>query len=480
MSREAKLFEFLSKELLSKLGYHIIKEDFTVSAAKGAEAVDLCINFTDDLFLQPQYAPKGITFVECKQIIGNNLKPLDDLKKSIEQHKLDKKYVQRLEGQEVKGGLLLINEKGGDIKKNIIDSAASKGFYLWDQSRIFFYAMKVFGHSVLENWVSQNRLGIVLNEEEIKKQFHPEVYYTTVFVGVRYGEQLKNVEVYFSYYVDCLKSPMDLDSQHDSLHAEDVKKILDDVYERLEEVDKKYYPRLQKSVTIEIHSLAGFTEDAENNVKLYSKHYRDWAAVNALPPKVDEHTLFKYATIPWEAVMDFAFTKRTGRNTKKREQVDAELLRIEKQFTKEFENGIRDGHIKDPFTAHNFRNRDDVNSFPTIAGYKPILVAELTERTPIHQRLLIFSRTRLNEPKINEIKKIIIEIKAKQDFQYTWIGLMSGSGFSWEAIEYNNTFNEPGIGLGLVDAVTKKLFVNKETSEGKKLNQMFLSECITS
>ena len=48
MSREAKLFEFLSKELLSKLGYHIIKEDFTVSAAKGAEAVDLCINFTDD------------------------------------------------------------------------------------------------------------------------------------------------------------------------------------------------------------------------------------------------------------------------------------------------------------------------------------------------------------------------------------------------------------------------------------------------
>ena len=73
-----------------------------------------------------------------------------------------------------------------------------------------------------------------------------------------------------------------------------------------------------------------------------------------------------------------------------------------------------------------------------------------------------------------------MEIKAKQDFQYTWIGLMSGSGFSWEAIEYNKSFNEPGIGFGLVDAVTKKLFVNKETNEGKKLNQMFLSECITS
>ena len=82
-----------------------------------------------------------------------------------------------------------------------------------------------------------------------------------------------------------------------------------------------------------------------------------------------------------------------------------------------------------------------------------------------------------NKPKLRSEE---LEIKAKQDFQYTWIGLMSGSGFSWEAIEYNKSFNEPGIGFGLVDAVTKKLFVNKETNEGKKLNQMFLSECITS
>ena len=478
MSREAQLFESLSKELLSKLGYHILKEGFVVSAAKGAEAVDLCIDFSDELFLRPKYAPDGITFVECKQMLGSNLKPLEDLKKSIEQHKLDKKYVQRLGGQEVKGGLLLINEKGTEINKNIINSAASKKFFLWDQSRIFFYAMKVFSHSVLENWVSQNRLGIVMNEEAIPKQIHPETYHTTTFVGVRYGEQLKNVEVYLSYYVDCLKSPEELDSQHDALHTEDVKKILDDAYQRLEEVNKKYYPRLQKSVTIEIHSLAGFTEDAENNVKLYSKHYCDWSSVSALPPKIDEHTLFKYATIPWEAVMDFAFTKRTGRNTKKREEIDAELMRIEKLFTNEFENGVRDGHIKDPFTEQSFRNKDDTNH--AIAGYKPILLAELTERTPIHQRLIIFSRTQLKEPKINEIKNIIMEIKAKQDFQYTWIGLMSGSGFSWEAIEYNKSFNEPGIGFGLVDAVTKKLFVNKETNEGKKLNQMFLSECITS
>ena len=478
MDRAVELFEELSKELLSKLGYHIVKEDFDMRDAVDAETVDLCVDFKDELFLQPAYSPKGITFVECKESIGSNQKPLDDLEQSIKHANEDEYHVKRLDGKKVTGGLLLINQKATQIDKDVINNAKSKGYYLWDQSRIFFYAMKVFSHSVLENWVSQNRLGIVLNEEIMKNQFHPEMFHTTVFVGVRYGEQLDNVEVYFSYYVDCLKSPTELDSQHDALHTENVKIILDDVYHRLEEVNKKYYPRLQKSVTIEIHSLSGFTKDAEFNVKLYSKHQNDWSNVNALSPKVDEHTLFKYATIPWEAVMDFAFSKRTGRNTKKRDQVDDELVRIEKLFTKEFENGVRDGHIKDPFTEHSFRNKNDGNN--AIAGYKPILLAELTEKTPIHQRLLIFSRTRLKEPKINEIKKIIMEIKAKQDFQYTWIGLMSGSGFSWEAIEYNKSFNEPGIGFGLVDAVTKKLFVNKETNEGKKLNQMFLSECITS
>jgi len=56
---------------------------------------------------------------------------------------------------------------------------------------------------------------------------------------------------------------------------------------------------------------------------------------------------------------------------------------------------------------------------------------------------------------------------------------MSGSGFSEEELEYVEEFHDPGIGLGLIDAVTKKLDVNLKTEEGKKLNSMFLSECIS-
>ena len=56
---------------------------------------------------------------------------------------------------------------------------------------------------------------------------------------------------------------------------------------------------------------------------------------------------------------------------------------------------------------------------------------------------------------------------------------MSGNGFSPEMIDYTENFDKPGIGLGLIDAVTKRLTVNKKTEEGKKLNLMFLSECLS-
>ena len=113
------------------------------------------------------------------------------------------------------------------------------------------------------------------------------------------------------------------------------------------------------------------------------------------------------------------------------------------------------------------------------AEYPTLLAAHVT-KTPIKQRLLIFSRTSLKEPKIDELKKIIKDVKAKSNqYNYDWIGIMSGSGFTHEVLDYAKTFHEQGIGLGLIDAVTKQLIVNKETDEGAHLNQMFLSECIS-
>jgi len=56
---------------------------------------------------------------------------------------------------------------------------------------------------------------------------------------------------------------------------------------------------------------------------------------------------------------------------------------------------------------------------------------------------------------------------------------MSGSGFGEDSFEYALSYNNPGIGLGLIDAVTKRLYVNRNSEEGKILEKMFLSECIS-
>ena len=86
----------------------------------------------------------------------------------------------------------------------------------------------------------------------------------------------------------------------------------------------------------------------------------------------------------------------------------------------------------------------------------------------------------IKDPKIVELKEIIKDVKAKSNqYNYDWIGIMSGSGFTHEVLDYVKGFHEQGIGLGLIDAVTKQLIVNKETDEGAHLNQMFLSECIS-
>ena len=111
-------------------------------------------------------------------------------------------------------------------------------------------------------------------------------------------------------------------------------------------------------------------------------------------------------------------------------------------------------------------------------GISSIYHAHVT-RIPIKQRLVLFSRTSLKDQKIDTMKKILEELKKDTGYNYTWVGLLSGSGFNEEEFDHVKNYNSPGIGLGLVDAVTKKLYVNKKTEEGKILEKMFLSECIS-
>ena len=56
--------------------------------------------------------------------------------------------------------------------------------------------------------------------------------------------------------------------------------------------------------------------------------------------------------------------------------------------------------------------------------------------------------------------------------------ILSGSGFSKRNIEFAEKFNYPGFAVGLIDAVTKKLYVNRNTEEGKNFDKMLLSECV--
>ena len=76
------------------------------------------------------------------------------------------------------------------------------------------------------------------------------------------------------------------------------------------------------------------------------------------------------------------------------------------------------------------------------------------------------------------MRKIIDELDADVQYNYNWIGILSGSGFSKRNLEFIDKFNQPGFAVGLIDAVTKKLYVNRNTEEGKHFDKMLLSECV--
>ncbi len=467
---QEKIFNEMSRELLANLGFHIVKEEHNLGDGK---KIAMCVNFNSDVFLRPHYSPVGLSFIECDSNIIKSETMLNSLAENISCANKDEQYQSRIGGK-VSGGIILNNTLRDELRPLILKRAISKGFFWWDIHRIFFYAMKVFSHSILENWVSESKLGFVLNEQEITEQFESEHYHTTVLIGIRYSELSSKLEIYFSYFVDCLKDPIELKKGIDALHAEHVKKILDDTFDRLQDITNRYYPGSKKTVTIEIHSLSGFTYDAEYKVKLYAPTYKNWDSLDVDKITIDEHTLFKYAVIPWEAVMDYAFTKKTGRHTNPPEAIPQKLHEIEANFANEFDHAVKVGDIKEPFTNEYFKSVKNI-----VVSDAESLYNAANTNIPIKQRLIIFSRTSLNEPKVDSVKKIIQKLKEDKTFNYTWIGIMSGAGYTNEGFDFVNSYSEPGIGLAFVDAVTKRLYVNLKTEEGKKINNMFLSECIS-
>jgi len=466
----------MARELLSSLGYSIVKEAHKVK--EDTDVISACVGFNSKNFLMPPYSPEGLCFVSFKTgpIKGNDT-IIKNMKRDIELANKTKSYTDRL-GDTIAGGLVLCDQAGTEISRTALDLARESRCMCWDLHRIFFYAMKVFSHSMLENWVSESKLGFVLKEEVTVKPIENTNYYkTSCIAAIRYSDVTGQLEFYFSYYADCLKDPKEAVKGINVLHSEHVKMILDDAYERLEKIGNKFRldPKQKKKLTIEIHSLSGFTQNAEYKAKLYAPHHKDWEAQNITKLLINEHTLFKYSVIPWEAVMDYAFTKQTHRHTISMDEVKGKLQMVEKNFVKEFEDGVISSDIQEPWHKADFIIQDN----KAYAGYKSLFRAHVT-RIPIKQRLVIFSRTDLDEKKskVDEIERIVASM-SDPVYNYNWIGIMSGSGFSFGEEAFARNFKRQGTGLGLIDAVTKKLLVNTEETEGKKLREMLLSECIT-
>jgi len=465
-------FTLMTKELLTNLGYKVIREQHHIE--NNENFISLCVDFQSNVFQKPIYAPNNLTFIDCKteQLSGD--KHIQNLKSLIDIANKTKNYTDRIKGK-ISGGIFVYNGPGEHIPQELVNLGNTNKIFCWDIHRIFFYTMKVFSHSILENWVSQSKFGFVLNEQRIPEQFESEIYHTTKFIGIRFSEITKNLEIYFSYFCDCKKNPNETTLGINSLHKEHVEKILDDAYNSLSSNNiKRFFPRSKKHVTIEIHSLSGFTSDAENGAKLYAPHHHDWKSLGIDDLKIDEHTMFKYSVIPWEAVMDYAFTKRTRKHTFAEKNIDDELKSIEKQFAEEIGRGIDDEDIVEQFTNKSFKRLGNPKS---VFGYVPLLLADST-RIPIKQRILLFSATGLQSPRRESLDKIILELKKDIRYNYTWIGILSGSGFSKRNLDFAKKFHFPGFGIGLIDAVTKQLFVNRNTEEGKYFDKMLLSECI--
>ena len=60
-----KLFQEMARELLSNMGFHIVKEEHEIKTGKKIADIKMCVDFKSKQFQSPKYAPKGVSFVEC-------------------------------------------------------------------------------------------------------------------------------------------------------------------------------------------------------------------------------------------------------------------------------------------------------------------------------------------------------------------------------------------------------------------------------
>ena len=171
-------FSEMARELLSSLGYSIVKEMHRVE--EGTNLIPICAGFDSKNFLMPPYSPnspKDLCFVSFKTGPIRNNSIIKRLQGDIEVANGNEGYQQRVGGRII-GGLVLCDQPGRGISNKAL-GLAGVPVLVWDLHRIFFYAMKVFSHSMLENWVSESKLGFVLKEEYIGKPIEDTENYKT-------------------------------------------------------------------------------------------------------------------------------------------------------------------------------------------------------------------------------------------------------------------------------------------------------------
>ena len=86
----------MSRELLSNMGFHIVKEEHEIKTGKKTADIKMCVNFKSKQFQSPKYAPNGVSFVECLSLGKSCAKSISALKDSIGTANKDPNYLGKL------------------------------------------------------------------------------------------------------------------------------------------------------------------------------------------------------------------------------------------------------------------------------------------------------------------------------------------------------------------------------------------------